>query len=254
MEMAPMTKRDKILLYVVLMLSFIVLYIRFLLIPGIENVQQAKADLTEAQDAQTAMQETILMASVNAADKNTTWGDLQNANAVYYSLLSSDELDTLVTGLELNHNMDPVSLSIGEAGTQNLTGYAAGDNAGQTAAPAGSTAAATDADTDAVTADTVGTTAAGNAILQQILAADLIPQYDQASYFRTSDVTFSCSGDDSDFFALLDDLADNYPSVQLQNFSISTRSYAAADGASVTGNVYNVTLRVVLCDKGGVQP
>ena len=256
MEMAPMTKRDKILLYVVLMLAFIVLYIRFLLIPGIENVQQAKADLTEAQDAQTAMQETILMASVNAADKNTTWGDLQNANAVYYSLLSSDELDTLVTGLELNHNMDPVSLSIGEAGTQNLTGYAAGDNAGQTAAPAGSTAAdtGTDADTDAVTADTVGTTAAGNAILQQILAADLIPQYDQASYFRTSDVTFSCSGDDSDFFALLDDLADNYPSVQLQNFSISTRSYAAADGASVTGSVYNVTLRVVLCDKGGVQP
>ena len=50
MEIAPMTKRDKILLYVVLMLAFVVLFVRFLLIPGIENHQQADADLREAQD------------------------------------------------------------------------------------------------------------------------------------------------------------------------------------------------------------
>ena len=53
---------------------------------------------------------------------------------------------------------------------------------------------------------------------------------------------------------LLDDLADNYPSIQLQNFSITTRSFAAADGTSSSGSIYNVTLRIVLCDKGGVQP
>ena len=41
MEIAPMTRRDKILLYVVLMLAFVVLFVRFLLIPGIENHQQA---------------------------------------------------------------------------------------------------------------------------------------------------------------------------------------------------------------------
>ena len=60
MDIAPMTKRDKILLYAVLMLAFIVLYVRFLLIPGIGSLQQARADLTEAQDAQITMQETIL--------------------------------------------------------------------------------------------------------------------------------------------------------------------------------------------------
>ena len=113
MDIAPMTKRDKILLYAVLMLAFIVLYVRFLLIPGIGSLQQARADLTEAQDAQITMQETILQAGVNAADKNTAWGELQTANARYYSILTSDELDTLVTGLELNHSMQPVSLSIG---------------------------------------------------------------------------------------------------------------------------------------------
>ena len=185
MDIAPMTKRDKILLYAVLMLAFIVLYVRFLLIPGIGSLQQARADLTEAQDAQITMQETILQAGVNAADKNTAWGELQTANARYYSILTSDELDTLVTGLELNHSMQPVSLSIGQPLTQSMTGYIAGTQAGQSPAPAGSAAAA-------VTADQVDTTAAGNALLQQFLAADLVPYYDQPSYLQTSDVTFSC--------------------------------------------------------------
>ena len=248
MEIAPMTKRDKILLYVVSMAAFIVLFIRFLLIPGIENHQQADADLTEAQDAQTTMEDTIMMAGVNASTKNTNWGELQNANASYYSLLSSDELDTLVTSLELNHALLPDTLTIGQPQTQKLTSYVASERAGQDAAP---TAAAA---TDSVTADDADTTAQGNVILQQILAADLIPDYDQPGYYRTAAVSFSCTGEDSDFLAMLDDLADNYPSVQLVSFSIDTRTYANADGSTGTGSTYSVSLNVILCDKGGVQP
>ena len=125
MEIAPMTKRDKILLYVVLMLAFVVLFVRFLLIPGIENHQQADADLREAQDAQTSMQDAIMLAGTYAAEKNNNWGELQTANASYYSLLSSDELDTLVTGLELSHSLQPTSLNIGQPATQNLSWYIA---------------------------------------------------------------------------------------------------------------------------------
>ena len=61
MDIAPMTKRDKILLYVVLMLAFVVLFVRFLLIPGIENHQQADADLREAQAAQPSLQDAIML-------------------------------------------------------------------------------------------------------------------------------------------------------------------------------------------------
>lgn len=247
MEFAPMTKRDKILLYFVLMVAFVVLYIRFLLIPGIENHQQAAADLVEAETAQTTMQDTILMASANAAQKNTNWGELQTANAVYYSLLSSDELDTLVTGLELNHNLQPESLSIGQPVTQNLGWYVASADAGRTAGPSAA------ADT-AVTAGDAAATAEGNAVLQQFLAADLVPQYDAPGYFRTAAISFSCSGAEEDFLALLDDLAANYPSVQLNTFSMDTRSYANMDGTSSTGTVFTVALSVILCDKGGVQP
>ena len=161
MEIAPMTKRDKILLYVVLMLAFVVLFVRFLLIPGIENHQQADADLREAQDAQTSMQDTIMLAAPTPPRKQQL-GELQTANASYYSLLSSDELDTLVTSLELNHNLQPDSLTIGEPVTQSLTYYTASENAGQSAAPSAAAsvfAGDDDSDDDSITADTAGTTA-----------------------------------------------------------------------------------------------
>lgn len=255
MEIAPMTKRDKILLYVVLMLAFVVLFVRFLLIPGIENHQQADADLREAQDAQTSMQNTIMMAGSYAAEKNSNWGELQTANASYYSLLSSDELDTLVTSLELNHNLQPDSLTIGEPVTQSLTYYTASENAGQSAAPSAAASVFANADSDdSITADTVSTTAQGNAILQRILASDLIPDYDQPGYYRSVAISFRCTGNDSDFLSILDDMAANYPSVQLVSFSIDTRSYADTDGSAVTATAFNVSLNVILCDKGGVQP
>ena len=253
MEIAPMTKRDKILLYVVLMLAFVVLFVRFLLIPGIENHQQADADLREAQDAQTSMQDAIMLAGTYAAEKNNNWGELQTANASYYSLLSSDELDTLVTSLELNHNLQPDSLTIGEPVTQSLTYYTASENAGQSAAPSDA-ASVLAGDDDSITADTVSTTAQGNAILQQILASDLIPDYDQPGYYRSVAISFRCMGNDSDFLSMLDDMAANYPSVQLVSFSIDTRSYADTDGSAVTATAFNVSLNVILCDKGGVQP
>lgn len=253
MEIAPMTKRDKILLYVVLMLAFVVLFVRFLLIPGIENHQQADADLREAQDAQTSMQDAIMMAGSYAAEKNSNWGELQTANASYYSLLSSDELDTLVTSLELNHNLQPDSLTIGEPVTQSLTYYTASENAGQSAAPSDA-ASVLVGDDDSITADTVSTTAQGNAILQRILASDLIPDYDQPGYYRSVAISFRCTGNDSDFLSMLDDMAANYPSVQLVSFSIDTRSYADTDGSAVTATAFNVSLNVILCDKGGVQP
>ena len=253
MEIAPMTRRDKILLYVVLMLAFVVLFVRFLLIPGIENHQQADADLREAQDAQASMQDAIMQAGTYAAEKNNNWGELQTANASYYSLLSSDELDTLVTSLELNHNLQPDSLTIGEPVTQSLTYYTASENAGQSAAPSAA-ASALAGDDDSITADTADTTAQGNAILQQILASDLILDYDQPGYYRSVAISFCCMGEDSDFLSMLDDMATNYPSVQLVSFSIDTRSFADTDGSAVTATAFNVSLNVILCDKGGVQP
>ena len=162
-----------------------------------------------------------------------------------------------MTSLELNHNLQPDSLTIGEPVTQSLTYYTASENAGQSAAPSAAAAAFAgddDSDDDSITADTAGTTAQGNAILQQILASDLIPDYDQPGYYRSVAINFRCTGEDSDFLSMLDDMAANYPSVQLVSFSIDTRSFADTDGCAVTATAFNVSLNVILCDIGGVQP
>ena len=77
----------------------------------------------------------IALAGTNAAAKTESWAALQQANANYYGLLSSSDLDTLVSNLELGHDLGPVSLDISAIDTQSLTGYAASTQADDTAAP-----------------------------------------------------------------------------------------------------------------------
>ena len=112
------TARDKLLVYVVGMLAFIFFFVQFMLTPALEASDEAAASLAEAQQAQIAMQETIALAGTNAAAKTESWAALQQANANYYGLLSSSDLDTLVSNLELGHDLGPVSLDISAIDTQ----------------------------------------------------------------------------------------------------------------------------------------
>lgn len=234
------TARDKLLLYVVGMLAFIFFFVQFMLTPALEDREQAAADLAEAQQAQIAMQETIALSGTNAAAKTENWAALQQANASYYGLLSSSDLDTLVSNLELGHNLAPVSLDISSIDTQNLTGYAASDSAGSTAAPA-----------EINSADPTLATAETNSVLME-LAPPLTRIYARADYFKLCTVTFRCTGRDSDFYTMLDDLAADYPSVQLKSMQIDHTAYTDASGATTNTATYTVQLNVILCDKESV--
>lgn len=174
------TARDKLLLYVVGMLAFIFFFVQFMLTPALEASDEAAASLAEAQQAQIAMQETIALAGTNAAAKTESRAALQQANANYYGLLSSSDLDTLVSNLELGHDLGPVSLDISAIDTQSLTGYAASTQADDTAAP-----------TDINSADPMLATADTNTVLME-LAPPLTRIYAQADYFKQCTVTFRC--------------------------------------------------------------
>ena len=229
------TARDKLLLYVVGMLAFIFFFVQFMLTPALEASDEAAASLAEAQQAQIAMQETIALAG-----KTESWAALQQANANYYGLLSSSDLDTLVSNLELGHDLEPVSLDISAIDTQSLTGYAASTQADDTAAP-----------TDINSADPMLATADTNAVLME-LAPPLTRIYAQADYFKQCTVTFRCTGSDSSFYTMLDDLAAQYPSVQLKSVQIDHAAYTNASGATTNTATYTVQLNVILCDKESV--
>ena len=222
------TARDKLLLYVVGMLAFIFFFVQFMLTPALEASDEAAASLAEAQQAQIAMQETIALADTNAAAKTESRAALQQANANYYGLLSSSDLDPLVSNLELGHDLGPVSLDISAIDTQSLTGYAASTQADDTAAP-----------TDI------------NSVLME-LAPPLTRIYAQADYFKQCTVTFRCTGSDSNFYTMLDDLAAQYPSVQLKSVQIDHAAYTNASGATTNTATYTVQLNVILCDKESV--
>ena len=230
--------KDKKLLYVVFVFAFAILYLRFLLVPGMSALKSAQADLAEAENARAEMQQTLLLAPGYAANKEAALSGLQQASTAYYPLLSSGELDTLVTGLELSHDLEPLTLTIGTPAVQALPGYTAGSLAGHSAV-----------------FNPVDTVQPGDNLLLSGFAADTSAVTEAAAgYFRTVSVQLTCSGENADFLSLLDDLAADYPTIHIDSFSISDRPYANADGEAVESSSFSVSLSIFLCDKGGIQP
>ena len=238
--------KDKKLLYVVFVFAFAILYLRFLFVPGMSALKTARADLAEAENARAEMQQTLLLAPGYAANKEAALSGLQQASTAYYPLLSSGELDTLVTGLELSHDLEPLTLTIGTPAVQALPGYTAGSLPGYTA---GSLAG------HSAVFNPVDTVQPGDNLLLSGFAADTSAVTEAAAgYFRTVSVQLTCSGKNEDFLSLLDDLAADYPTIHIDSFSISDRPYANADGEAVESSSFSVSLSIFLCDKGGIQP
>ena len=111
----------------------------------------------------------------------------------------------------------PVSLDISAIDTQSLTGYAASTQADDTAAP-----------TDMQSADPILATADTNTMLMELAPPLTTRIYAQADYFKQCTVTFRCTGSDSNFYTMLDDLAAQYPSVQLKSVQIDHAAYTNA--------------------------
>lgn len=230
--------KDKKLLYVVFVFAFAILYLRFLFVPGMSALKTAQADLAEAENARAEMQQTLLLAPGYAANKEAALSGLQQASTAYYPLLSSGELDTLVTGLELSHDLEPLTLTIGTPAVQALPGYTAGSLAGHSAV-----------------FNPVDSVQPVDNLLLSGFAADTSAVAEAAAgYFRTVSVQLTCSGSGTDFLSLLDDLAADYPTIHIDSFSISDRPYASADGEAVESSSFSVSLSIFLCDKGGIQP
>ena len=117
---------------------------------------------------------------------------------------------------------------------------AASDKAEDTAAPG----EIDSSDPALATADT-------NAVLME-LAPPLTRVYASADYFKACTVTFRCTGSDSDFYTMLDDLAGQYPSVQLRSVQIDHAAYTDASGTTTGTATFTVQLSVILCDKESV--
>lgn len=200
--------------------------IRFLIFPGIgkhQDLQMEKEDLAAQQEE---MQQTIDNApnveNLIKEQKET----LTEAEDGYYSLLENRELDELVTGIVLDHSLFPVYLSIsdtvpGVPAAYFLTG-------GQmTEQPS----------TEMATAEESGSE------MQQDITS--LP------YMNTTEVNVTVRGAEDEIRAFLDDIAKNYPGIQVHSFQIQDSSYLNADWEKVESKSISLVLKVYTC--GGID-
>lgn len=224
-----MTERDKRLLYILCIALFIVIFVRFVFVPCMDRQGELEIELQTARDTQTQMETEIAALSWvdGAIEKNTA--ALRTANRALYDTLSNDELDDLVTGLVLSHDLVPMNLSIQTAAAKTIPAYFASSLAARLNA--------------SNTASSAPDTQADGAVSPIAAAA--------TDYVLTATVTSSVTGTRENFLALLDTLKAQYPAIRVESFSLNNTAYVdSALQAQVSTN-FNFTLFLYMCNKAG---
>lgn len=213
------TERDKKLLYFCGIAVFVFFFVRFLFLPAMDSLQRAEESLQTAEEARSEMELTIVQSPAAAVQVQHSEDALRSAVAAFYPALKSDALDALITGIELNHNLTPLSLTI---------------NAPVPVSGGG----------DAGIADAY--------VRNDLLAPMRPPVWDSAAdaeYLCSAAVSFRAQGSRADFAALLDDLAANYPAIELRRFSISDFTTMNREGETAATSAFDCVVNVYLCDK-----
>lgn len=211
------TERDKKLLYFCGIAVFLFFFIRFLFLPALDSMQRAEESLQTAEEARSEMELTIVQSPAAAMQVQQSEDALRSAVAAFYPALKSDALDALITGIELNHHLTPLSLTI----------------SAPVPVPGGGGVA------DAFH-------------WNDILAPMQPPVWDSAAdaeYLCSAAVSFRAQGSRADFAALLDDLAANYPAIELRRFAISDSTTMNQDGETAATSTFDCVVNVYLCDK-----
>lgn len=204
------TERDKKLLYGAGLAAAVLLYGVFALSPALQAHAAAARERRQAADRRGQMQAGAGEAAARESERKAAAAAVREAAQDAYPLLSSEELDTLVTGLALDSGLQPLALSIGAATAPDLQGYALSADGDGTLPPAG---------TGGLQAVALQGTAQG---------------------------TYAA------FAALLDDLAANYPALQLRSFTVSESAWLTAAGGAETQVEFRYELTAYMYDTEGL--
>ncbi len=241
MELKP---GDVVLLKLLSSVLIFVLIGRFLILPGIEKHQDLALEREQTEERKQEMEDTIANAPLVEKEIEQQQKELKSVSAPYYDRMGNQEVDELVTGLILNHNLFPVSLSIGETYGEVPAAYFLSKQAVQAEAVAEAAAAATEAaDTDG-TESTDGDTADSTADVAALT---------QVEYTNITPVTVSIRGTGEELRAFLNDIALNCPGLQVRSFSMNSGTYVS-DALQIVGSTDAVcTLYVYSCGDRGAS-
>lgn len=236
MELRP---KDIFLLKVLACVLVAFFMIRFLIFPAIDKHMDLSDQRTEVEAEQQEMQD--VMDRTGSLDVKIAKQQelLQASKEGYYDLLENRQVDELVTGIVLNHNLFPVYL--------NITGTTPGVPSAYVLAEGSSTDTASDTTTD--TADTSDTDSSDTTDSSDSTdaAQEESTAVAKVSYVNTTSVDVTIQGSETEIRAFLDDIANNYPGIQVTSFTMQENEYVNSSLQTVSQMSCNCTLAVYTC-------
>ncbi len=236
MELKP---GDVVLLKVLGCVLILVLCMQLLVFPGLNRHEELAASLDEKTAQKMEMEETIANAPVVEETIAGQEKTLQAAEEKYYGLLENQEVDELLTGVVLNHNLFPVSLSIAETEDAVPDAYFLAAEADSTAEDSASAQEGNGLDTATAELDGTDDSSADSA------DTEVTPVY--TKYVHITDVSLTLRGSEEELQSFLNDIAVNYPGLQVRSFTMHESTYLNEYLDSVDTTTCSCVIAVYTC-------
>lgn len=211
--------------------------IRFLIMPALDSSQSLIDEKDQVDQTKTEMEMTIEEGKTLDAKIATQQENLKALSSGYYDLMENQEVDELLTGLALNNSLMPVYLKIEGTEAKAPGTYQNLVEAGEADTGSDSTAdTSSDTESDTSDSDTDSDSLEEESSLEEIY-----------QYINTTRVSMTLQGREDQFRNFLNDLAKNYPGVQLLSFEVSENTYVDENLQTVSANTYQCVLAVYTC-------
>lgn len=212
MELKP---GDVVLLKVLACVLILFFMARFLIFPGMEKHQDLVAKKDDLTIEKQEMQYTISSKASTEKKIVTQKENLKKAQEGFYDLMENREVDSLITGLALKHDLFPVYLNIEDP----VAGVPAAYQLSE---------ASDDSAEDSSAEEPQST----------------LPY---VQYVNTTTVTITLQGQEVQIRELLDDIAKNYPGIQVRSFDMQSGTYVDSSLQKTEQMNCNCVLAVYTC-------
>lgn len=206
---------DVVLLKVLACVLILFFMARFLIFPGMEKHQDLVAKKDDLTIEKQEMQYTISSKASTEKKIVTQKENLKKAQEGFYDLMENREVDSLITGLALKHDLFPVYLNIEDPVAGVPVAYQLSE-------------ASDDSAEDSSAEEPQST----------------LPY---VQYVNTTTVTITLQGQEVQIRELLDDIAKNYPGIQVRSFDMQSGTYVDSSLQKTEQMNCNCVLAVYTC-------
>ena len=212
MELKP---GDVVLLKVLACVLILFFMARFLIFPGMEKHQDLVAKKDDLTIEKQEMQYTISSKASTEKKIVTQKENLKKAQEGFYDLMENREVDSLITGLALKHDLFPVYLNIEDP----VAGVPASYQLSEASDDSSENTSAEESQSTLPYVQSVNTTM----------------------------VTITLQGQEAQIRELLDDIAKNYPGIQVRSFDMQFGTYVDSSLQKTEQMNCNCVLAVYTC-------